>query len=250
MRLKPTRIEDVPVPELSGLALSGTRLVAIGDRKAVLAHAVLADEHLEWSVVDLDPYGLDRAQFEGIAMAADGTILVLREHPPIVHVLDLDGDRADTITLLAGDGVLDDVFADSSASCEGLVPLGDRRLLVAKEKRPPLLVEFGPTDAAGSLRAIAAWRLDDVEDISDLSIAGGELYCLSDTSRRIVVVTLPLDRADERARPKDTWDLEVPERDDEPDGKPEGLVVTEDDALIVGLDTERPVANLCWYRRP
>jgi hypothetical protein len=33
------------------------------------------------------------------------------------------------------------------------------------------------------------------------------------------------------------------------DGKPEGLVVTADGTFIVGLDTRRPTANLCWYPR-
>jgi uncharacterized protein YjiK len=216
----------------------------------VLAHAVLSDERLEWTLVDLDRYGLDDAQFEGIATAADGTLLVLREHPPVVHVLDLDGGRAETITLAPGtDGVLEDVFEESSSSGEGLVPLGDRRLLVAKEKAPPLLVEFGPADETDALRAVAAWRLAGVDDISDIATSGGRLYCLSDQSRRIVVVDLPLDPDDKRARPQDEWDLEVPERDGEPDGKPEGLVVTEDGTMIVGLDTESPTANLCWYER-
>jgi uncharacterized protein YjiK len=244
VRLKPTRIEDVPIPELSGLALSGKRLLAIGDRKTVLAHAELSDERLGWTVVDLERYGLDRAQFEGIATAPDGTILVLRESPPRVHTLDLDGDRAETITLAAGD-----LFDDSASAGEGLVPLGGGRLLVAKEKDPPLLVEFGRDDGTDSLQARAAWRVDGVEDISDVAVSGGHLYCLSDKSRKIVVVDLPLDADNERVRPTGEWELDVPERDDEPDGKPEGLVVTDDGALIVGLDTRSPTANLVWYER-
>jgi uncharacterized protein YjiK len=254
VRLEPTRIEDVPVPELSGLALSTgragrARLLAIGDRKTVLAHAELTDEPLDWTVVDLERFGLDRSQLEGIATTADGSVLVLCESPPVVHVLDLDTERVETISLLPGG--LDDVFDDSASSGEGLVPLGDRRLLVAQEKKPPLLVEFGPSDddATGTLQALAAWKVEGVDDISDLAVSGGELYCLSDQSRCIVVVDLPLDPDDREARVREAWELDVPERDG-PDGKPEGLVVTDDGTLLVGLDTEEPTANLCWYDRP
>ncbi len=76
----------------------------------------------------------------------------------------------------------------------------------------------------------------------------GALYCLSDQSRRVVVVDLPLDPDADRARIGEGWDLRVPERRDEPEGKPEGLVVTDDGTLLVGLDTEKPRANLCWYQ--
>ena len=218
----------------------------------MLAHATLTDEPLDWTVVDLERFGLDRAQLEGIATTADGRVLLLCETPPLVHVLDLDTEQAETIALVpADDGALDDVFDESSSSGEGLVPLGDRRLLVAQEKDPPLLVEFGPPtdDSTGTLQALAAWKIDGVDDISDLAVAGSELYCLSDRSRSIVVVDLPLDPASERAHVRETWELDVPERDG-PDGKPEALVVTGDGTLLVGLDTEQPTANLCWYDRP
>jgi uncharacterized protein YjiK len=274
VKLEPTRVEDVPVPELSGLAVTGTaggapELLAIGDRKSVLARATLTDGPLHWTVVDLESTGLghDRPQFEAISATADGTILLLCEDPPVVVALRPDDGRADRVALIAGArGLLADVLDESSSSGEGLLPLSDGRLLVAKEKDPPLLVEFGPggTDAAGvlpdsllastdrlaladdGLRALAAWRVDGVDDISDLAFPGGVLYCLSDQSRRVVTVELPLEPDSGRARLGESWELRVPERRGEPDGKPEGLVVV-DGALIVGLDTESPRANLCWY---
>ena len=274
MKLEPTRVEDVPVPELSGLAVTGTargtpELLAIGDRKSVLARATLADEPLLWTVVDLEGAGLghDRPQFEAISATADGTILLLCEDPPVVIALQPDDGRVDRVALIPGDrGLLADVFDKSSSSGEGLLPLSDGRFLVAKEKDPPLLVEFGPrdSDAAGvqpdsllaitdrlalpdgGLHALAAWRVDGVDDISDLAFPGGVLYCLSDQSRRIVTVELPLEPDSNRAHVGESWELRVPERRGEPDGKPEGLVVV-GGSLIVGLDTESPWANLCWY---
>jgi uncharacterized protein YjiK len=261
---------------LSGLALVGPtagspQLLAIGDKKSRLARAILTDEPLEWTDVDLgrDRRGRDGGQLEGIAVAGDDTILVICEDPPLVLVLDAAGDRVARIKLVAGDHRrLDDIFDESSSSGEGLVPLRDDRLLIAKEKDPPLLVEFGRRSAVASaiaadsfhaagerlgamserLHALAAWTLPDVDDISDLAIAGGVLYCLSDQSRRVVAVDLPLHPDSGRAQVVDSWELRVPERHGEPDGKPEGLVVTDDGAFIVGLDTETPRANLCWYQ--
>ena len=80
-----------PGTELSGLALSrrggSGGLLAIGDQQDGMAHATLTEEPLDWSVVDLERFGLDRAQVEGIATTADGRILLLCETPPLVHVL-------------------------------------------------------------------------------------------------------------------------------------------------------------------
>jgi uncharacterized protein YjiK len=204
VELTPTRIEDVPVPELSGLALQAAHgagpanLLAIGDRKSVLARAALTDGQLEWARVDLDRLGPaeDRGQFEGIAVTTDGRILVLCENPPLVLVLDPRGDRDESIAL-------------------------------------------GPGDRG---------KLDGLDDISDLEFADGVPYCLSDQSRRVAAVELPLDPGSDRARINQSWELSVPERRGEPDGKPEGLAVSSDRTLLVGLDTETPHANLCWYR--
>jgi uncharacterized protein YjiK len=274
VKLRATRIEDVPIVELSSLALVADeagqlQLLAIGDKHSRLARATLTDDPLDWTVVELGRGGGGDTQFEGIAAGGDGTVLVLTEDPPRVTVLGPDGGPAERIKLVAGDrGVERDVFEESASAGEGLLLLTGGRLLIAKEKDPPLLVEFGPPgtaaigvsgtsfpapgeplDALGvHLQALAAWRLDDVEDVSDLAHRRGSLYCLSDQSRRVVVVDLPLDPDGGRARIGDGWDLRVPERRGEPDGKPEGLVVLEDGTFVVGLDTKSPRDNLCWYR--
>ena len=274
MELQPARTEDVPVPELSGLALvpggdGSPELLAIGDRKSLLLRATLRDGPLDWSTVEVVYDGRREGQFEGVAVTGGGTVLVLREDPPSVLVLDRAGGVIETIVLEPGDrGRLSDVLSDSSSSGEGLLPLRGERLLVVQEKAPTLLVEFGPQEGKPSgvsvdsfplwderweggnnrLYALAAWQLGGVEDISDLAFAGGVLYCLSDQSRQVVAVDLPLDPGSRRADAGDRWDLSVPERQGEPGGKPEGLVVTADGALIVGLDTKSARANLCWYR--
>ena len=175
MRLRPTRIEDVPVPELSGLALAGgdrPRLLAIGDRKRVLAHATLTDGPLDWSVVDLGGYGLERehGQFEGIATTADGKILVLCEDPPVVLVLDLDTKGVESVAL-AGD-----LFEESSSSGEGVTLLADGRLLVAKEKDPPMLVELGPLEPVRSCTRSPRGS-STASRTSAISPCGDQLFC-------------------------------------------------------------------------
>ena len=68
MELRPARIEDVPVLELSGLALSAStatpELLAIGDRRSVLVRTALTDGPLEWSSLRLDLNGGRDGQFE------------------------------------------------------------------------------------------------------------------------------------------------------------------------------------------
>lgn len=275
MKLRPVRVEDVPVPELSGLALDSSRsgpprLLAIGDKKSSVVAAALTAEALVWATFDLARHGIDRkrSQLEAVAIAGDGTVLVLCEDPPVVWRLDPSVGRADRIVLVPGErGALSRVFEDEGSSGEGLLALRDGRLLVAKEKDPPLLLELGPpgTEAIGidadsfgwtatgsrhvatQLQTLAAWELDHVDDVSDVAFADGVLYCLSDQSRRVVAVELPLQPGSGKAGVSESWVLRVPERRGEPDGKPEGLVVTSDGALLVGLDTETPSANLCWY---
>jgi hypothetical protein len=110
VRLRPSRIEDVPVAELSGLAIGGSG----SDR--------------------------DRGQLEAVAVANDGTILVLSENPPLVRTIDSNGDGKQSVELVPGDrGDLADVF-DESSSGEGLLVLGDGRLLIPAA---PHRVRFG-----------------------------------------------------------------------------------------------------------
>jgi hypothetical protein len=274
VELQPARVEDVPVPELSGLALvpggdGSSELLAIGDRKSLLVWATLGDGPLDWSTVEVGQDGRREGQFEGLAVTADGMVLMLREDPPSVLVHDRQGGVIETLILEPGvRDRLSDVLSNASSSGEGLLALRGGRLLVAQEKDPALLVELGPQHSEasgvsvdsfplgderwggghGRLQALAAWKLDGVKDVSDLAFADGVLYCLSDQSRRVVAVDLPLDPGSRRAVAGDRWDLSVPERQGEPDGKPEGLVVAADGAFIVGLDTRTAGANLCWYR--
>jgi len=148
---------------------------------------------------------------------------------------------------------------------EGAVFLPGAHLLVAKEKDPTALIEFGPPGdvAAGFARgqvlpagaewpigpgehryvALATWLPDPglakaCADFSDLEIGpDGYLYLLSDKSSTIARLD-DLAAGGGAAALRDAWHL------GDLNGKPEGLAFTAQGHAIVGLDTRKPRKNL------
>jgi hypothetical protein len=144
-----------------------------------------------------------------------------------------------------------------------LLPGG--HLLVAKEKKPAALIEFGPAEAQsrGLLRggaladgerwmtkkgdhqfvALAIWLPDKTlaktcADFSDLEIGpDGHLYLLSDKSSTIA-------RLDDLPAGGGTAALVGAWRLGDLDGKPEGLAFTAQGHAVVGLDTRKQRRNL------
>jgi uncharacterized protein YjiK len=258
--------------EVSGLALhtrpdDTIEVLAIGDRSSRLARATITSESLDWRIIDLEEFGepLRTHQFEGIAVAGPDAVLLLRESP--AGVVMVRRDSRDSVAL-----VLDVPAAhrrgagwdDPNSLGEGLVALHDGRLLVAKEKKPRLLIEFAPSGTAGardvtagdfhdpaagtwpvSERLVAGgmWAVDGVDDLSDLVFHDGRLFVLSDQSRMVVTVDLPLRAEAERAAVVDAWELDLSKKD-----KPEGIAVLPDGDFLVALDTKRPKENLLWFR--
>jgi hypothetical protein len=148
---------------------------------------------------------------------------------------------------------------------EGVVLLPGGHLLVAKEKKPAALIEFGPPDSrsrglvrGGALAngegwpikkghhrfvAIAIWLpvktlAKTCADFSDLEIGpDGCLYLLSDKSSTIA-------RLDDLPAGGGTATLLESWRLGDLDGKPEGLAFTAQGRAIVELDTRKPRRNL------
>jgi len=144
-----------------------------------------------------------------------------------------------------------------------LLPGG--HLLVAKEKKPATLIEFGPpySQSRGLVRggaladgerwpikkgrhrfvALAIWLPDKTlaktcADFSDLEIGpDGCLYLLSDKSSTIA-------RLDELSAGGGTAGLLEARRLGDLDGKPEGLAFSALGRAIVGLDTRKARRNL------
>jgi hypothetical protein len=266
-RLQVARVVDVPLQEVSGVCVRREQdhrlsLIAIGDRAAMLAwaHVSSEDQSLDWQTVDIsrlpgsalpekDP------QIEAACADGAGRVLLLQEEPPRSISLEVEGR-----------GDLGRSWTDPQGSRgEGAVMLPCGHLLVAKEKDPTALIEFGPDGATpqglgrgGALGdgvrwpvengehrfvPLAVWRPDKslnktCDDFSDLEIGpDGRLYLLSDQSESIA-------RLDDLAPGGDTVTLTASWRLHDLDAKPEGLAFAPDGRAIVALDTRKARNNL------
>jgi hypothetical protein len=280
-RLYVERLLDVPLREVSGVCLRRGRggamsLVAIGDRAAVAAIGRLprrgADD-IAWRTVDvarIEGSRLPRRdpQIEAVCADGAGRVLLLQEAPPRVELVDPDAARVvASIDLdIPGKSGLARAWADPKSSHgEGAVLMPGGHLLVAKEKDPKALVEFGPKGApsrglargkalpmgarwpvaSGNQRyvALAVWWPDKAlakacADFSDLEIGpDGRLYLLSDQSASIA-------RLDDLEAGGGDASLTASWRIRGLDGKPEGLAFNAAGRVIVALDTRKARHNL------
>ena len=288
-RLRVGHTVHVPLREVSGICLRRCRkhqmsLVAVGDRAAKLAWAPMPPGEgpsrraqgvsLDWHTIDIsrlpgsslpskDP------QIEAVCADGAGRVLLLQEWPPRAELVDLDAPEvvASIDLLIEGRGELSRSWNDPDGSHgEGAALLAGGHLLIAKEKDPAALIEFGPAGsrsrgfstpsalAEGApwplkpgrhrLVALAGWRPDKslrrcCDDFSDLEIGpDGGLYLLSDKSATIARLE-PLPPGGGTAAMSGAWRL------DDLDGhKPEGLSFAADGRAIVALDKRKRRNNL------
>ncbi len=288
-RLVETMRVDLPVIEASGLAATTvggvTHVVVVGDRTARVGVGRVDASTGElggWRTVDLSegvewPLPPDDSQLEAVASDGGSLVAVLREDPPEVLVADTEASRFRArIRLAAPSGsALERHWGDPSSRGEGLVLLRGGRLLVAKEKHPPALVEFAPlgSTAGGVSRAdfladgeawqspdgdvqyeaVAMWKLKGSakKALADISALGtgrdGSLWLLSDKSRRLARLSLdqalspaggPIRTVDE------VWRL--------PKGakKPEGVVQIDHEHVLFALDSPSTTGNGIIARTP
>ena len=280
-RLTCTARVDLPVVEASGLAsrmVDGElAVIVVGDRTAdVGTGRFLPDEGLtDWRLTDLseiDGWELppDDSQLEAVAVDGGSLVALMREDPPVVLVADTARSRVVArITLTVPEGSpLGDGWDDPSSRGEGLVMLRGGRLLVAKEKRPAALIEFGPRGtSAGGLShddflddgeewdtpegevefvANAVWRLKGrakktFRDISDLAVGGDKtLWLLSDQSATLghLILDRPLPAEGGKIGSiGEAWRL--------PKGtvKPEGVVSLGNGQILIAIDTKQETDN-------
>lgn len=278
------RRETVDLHEVSGLCLRrGLKgemwLMAIGDRHARLARVQLTPQQpqkLNWEYIDIaalpgSKMPANDPQIEAICTDGTGRVLLLQESPARAELVNLNEEGAGVVAsfeLSVDDsfGKIAKSWADPDGSHgEGLVLLPNGHLLVAKEKKPAALIEFGPPDEkpfglakGGALKngvrwevvpgdheyvALAAWLPNDAladacEDFSDLEVGpDGHLYLLSDKSRTVVRIgTLSPDS--DVASCVAIWDLDGVE------GKPEGLAFTPKGQAVIALDQKETKDNL------
>ncbi len=248
----------VPLLEVSALGLRDGKLLSIGDRDFRIAlDGRIGRDEVEVAassvrdVSALFPANPRGSQWEGIAADGAGNVFVLEENPGRIFVLDRDARRLlHTITLEVPESSEEWTVAwrDSANSrAEGFVLLKNGHVLIAKEKDPRRIVEFGPKGERASgfrkggeittqtfpfsgrestLVALKAWKIegkaDDFGDISELAVGPDGLYVLSDESRAIAKIPA-LDVRSDEAVADEKWKL--PFKSSDEDKKTEGLVI-------------------------
>src|SRR5262245_44075406 len=280
-RLWVQRVVDVPLREVSGICLRRGRdrqmsLIAVGDRLATLAWISLPRDEggsLDWHTVDISRLPgsrlpADDPQIEAVCADGAGRVLLLQEAPARAELIDSRLSRvvASFNLVMADRGELARSWSglDCSRSA-GAVLLPGGHLLVAKEKRPAALIEFGPRGSrsrglvrGGALQAGAKWSVANGDqtffacavwvpdkalaracaDFSDLDIGpDGRLYLLSDKSATIA-------RLDDLAPGGGVASLTTAWRLCHLGGKPEGLAFTANGRAVVALDKRKTRRNL------
>lgn len=232
---------EIKLKEISGLATlpsaSGASTVAaVGDKKFQLWRQQISVQGLEGEAVKVDFRSLveprDHSQWEGLAVDGKGKFVILVEDPPTLEIFS-DGNLLNAVTLAKSEE--EDIGSEENSSGEGLVLLKGGHVLLAKEKDPPLLIEFGPSGdtpfGASSDRfldpkaewpvplqgnkfvPLKIWGFDDeaeglIEDISDLAVGpGNSLYVLSQKSKRIARMEDTLRVDEDKASIRAYWDI-------------------------------------------
>lgn len=282
-QLTVTDTADVDLLEISGLGQRhhpdgrGLQVLAVGDDEFTVLIADLEAgvtprhfDRLRLEDVLAEGEPTHGSQWEAADGDASGRVFVLQEDPAVVFVLNpgMD-DLVSRITLANTTPEGDDLGLGASPNSqgEGLVLLRNGHILIAKEKDPPVLMEYGPSEERPQgltpdllfatsdefplpreLRTefslLTIWRLsssagDVIKDISDIAVGPDEgLYLLSDESACIAQLERTLDPAQEHLEVASLWNLPSDLE------QPEGLVVTEDRTPLVAIDTGERNKNL------
>ena len=283
-KLRILRSFSVPLREISGLSRAGTTIFAVGDDQPLLGILHLADGKLT-AVQTIDftaplwhnyflcarvhnnicrslAHAINK-QWEGLHYdVSTNTVHLLQESTGSIFVFNRAMDRILARTML-------DFFPDrheksartDNSLGEGFLPLAKGHVLVAKEKFPAALIEFGnrnakahgydPQQPAPSATVTAStrtlyplhyWRLplnDDKHcDLSDVTRSDdGELYGISQICQRIYRFAA-LDPRTEHLELLQSWHLGARIK------APEALVVIAPHTFLVASDIKQPRHNL------
>jgi hypothetical protein len=285
--LRAHRTLDVPLREVSGICVRRgssheMSLIAVGDRVAKVARLSLPhcdSGSLDWRTMNVAKFSGselpdDDPQIEAISCDGAGRVLMLQETPPRAEFVDLEASQVVASIELAVEGsseLADSWYDPKGSRGEGVVLLPGGHLLVAKEKQPAALIEFGPPGsrpiglpAGGVLEDGARWPIGEgrhefvaltiwfpdetlaemCADFSDLEIGpDGRLYLLSDKSAAIA-------RLDDLPPGGGMTTFAAAWRLHELDGKPEGLAFTAEGRAIVALDKRKARHNLVFLEPP
>jgi hypothetical protein len=280
----------LPIREISALTIrrsdSGSlQLLAVGDEDFAVITADCDEDgrpkgtRREELFLPLVGSGIDLrggSGFEGVAADGEGHVFIVQEEQSRLLVFSRDLRRL--VHVLALEVPPDSPIAaawakDANQRAEGLLLLRDGHVLVAKQKNPPALLEFGPEDdeplgvssetalsdkepfalpATEDCRlvALASWALDKecLPTINDIALgADGRVYVISAKAQLIARLPKRLQPA-EYVRLRKAWKIEgkLPEGDD---ARPEGLAfVTR--ATVIGIDCKLAGNNLFVLSSP
>jgi hypothetical protein len=266
--------------EISGLTAGpGPRLLAVGDEAFAVASAEIGDDGGPGRprCHDLTPAlrdaGIDLRHgsgFEGIACDGDGTLVLLQEEQARLLVVAPDLARLLHVIALAvphGCAALNEAWRRRKNSRgEGLLLLDHGHVLIARERREPCLIEFGPAgdpplgvdagtvltgrfrcpDVETTLVPLAVWPVDAevLPTVNDLALGpDGRVHALS-AERRLIARLAQRLTPGEPARTTAAWRIPGGHA-----GRAEGLTFLPSGRPAVGLDTKRSGNNLIILAR-
>jgi hypothetical protein len=277
----------LPLTEVSALTIrregAGDHLMGVGDEDFAVVVAGLRDADVEVpsgarSLQDLLGDDIldapDGSEFEGVAVDADGDVFILQEGPARVLVLTPDLSQFRLRINLAVDPERPDFgFAwlnDRNSRGEALLVLPNGHLLIAKQREPTTLIEFGPApdralgwqpetlarrpsfpfgeSAELEYEVLADWHVmgdeEGISGINDLAVDDrGVLYGISSKRRRIVRFELSRELGFEAAQVAAGWSLPAGLPGGE-EGKPEGLTLLSGRTPLISIDTKEVGDNV------
>lgn len=270
----------LPLHELSGLVWREGVLVGVSDAESLAGIMDVARGEAHAVKLPL-PHHSQGPQIEGVTVDALGRFWLLEEDPGAIYVVDFTpsvADPAATAELLhtfrlqvpSGDPLASAWAADSNARGEGLALIGGGHVLVAKQRRPVRLVEFGPAgDAARGVPAgawptengtlpsapettlvpLAEWapaddaataQLVDISDLATTATTETDLWILGGRSHLVARLVRPL------APGAPTFALTAVQALPAPIGGLvfEGLALDDEGAMYLGVDRKRMDPNV------
>lgn len=172
---------QIPLSEISGLAATSNALFAIGDRAFEVVRMPIEKAGLgKPQVFDVKNLIKDRAsasQWEGIAVDGSGRVFVLEENPGRIFVFSADLkslEQTIELEIPKSSDLRDDWDKEENSRGEGLVLLRNGHILVAKEKAPRRLVEFGPS--SGGKSKFGSSKIEALAPGSTFNISEDEVF--------------------------------------------------------------------------
>jgi uncharacterized protein YjiK len=284
----------LPIREISALASrrnsSGDlQLLAVGDEDFAVVTADCdkdgrpRETQREELFLPLVGSGIDLRSgsgFEGVAADGKGRVFVLQEEQARLLVFSKDLKKLKRVLALEvppGFPIAAAWAEEVNERAEGLLLMRDGHVLVAKQKNPAGLIEFGPeqhealgVDSDTVLSGTEKFALPEIEDGRLVALAWWpvdakaekRLPTLNDialgTDGRVYVISAKgqvIARLDERLRPAAELKLDKSWKIDGklPDGKearPEGLAFTVETTPVIGVDSKVAGSNVFLLSSP